>query len=152
MSDFRPYIAPDEAPPELTARALILGAVLGVVCGAASAYLALRVGLTVAASVPIAVLANWDIRSRRGQRTTTRTPAAPVFRLRCELVPTFASEPPHESTPTAVFAVLSCSLLAARLLRASARRGPDRAACAPRSSDRACRTGLTDAIAIPMTP
>jgi len=65
---FRPYVAPEETPPELTLRALVLGAILGVVFGAASTYLALRVGLTTSASVPIAVLAAWAIKRRNGQR------------------------------------------------------------------------------------
>ncbi len=72
MSDsaqaFRPYVPASESPPELTLRALLLGSVLGIVFGAASTYLALRVGLTVSASVPIAVLAVWALRRRRGQR------------------------------------------------------------------------------------
>jgi putative OPT family oligopeptide transporter len=54
--EFKPYV-PDEANlPELTLRALILGALLGLVFGASSAYLGLRVGLTVSASIPIAVI------------------------------------------------------------------------------------------------
>jgi len=65
---FRPLVPPAESPPELTPRALILGAILGIVFGAASTYLALRVGLTVSASVPIAVLAIWALRPRNGQR------------------------------------------------------------------------------------
>ena len=65
---FRPYVAPEETPPELTFRALALGAVLGVVFGAASTYLALRVGLTTSASVPIAVLSIWAIRRKGNQR------------------------------------------------------------------------------------
>jgi putative OPT family oligopeptide transporter len=65
---FRPLVAPDERPPELTLRALVLGSFLGIVFGAASTYLALRVGLTTSASVPIAVLAAWAIRRRRDQR------------------------------------------------------------------------------------
>jgi putative OPT family oligopeptide transporter len=53
---FKSFI-PDEARvPELTVRALVLGSLLGLVFGASSVYLALRVGLTVSASVPIAVL------------------------------------------------------------------------------------------------
>src|SRR5688572_22811068 len=53
---FKPYV-PDEAElPELTVRAVLLGALLGILFGASSVYLALRVGLTVSASVPIAVL------------------------------------------------------------------------------------------------
>ena len=48
---------PDEARlPELTPRALVVGSLLGIVFGASSVYLALRVGLTVSASVPIAVV------------------------------------------------------------------------------------------------
>jgi putative OPT family oligopeptide transporter len=65
---FRPAVAPHETAPELTFRALLLGAILGIVFGAASTYLALRVGLTTSASVPIAVLAAWAIRRRNNQR------------------------------------------------------------------------------------
>lgn len=53
---FKPYVPDQTVLPELTARALVLGSVLGLVFGASSVYLALRVGLTVSASVPIAVL------------------------------------------------------------------------------------------------
>src|SRR5687767_11300499 len=66
--DFRPLVAAEENQPELTPRALILGAILGIVFGAASTYLALRVGLTVSASVPIAVIAIAILRSRPGTR------------------------------------------------------------------------------------
>ncbi len=66
-NSFAPHVPAHESPPELTARALILGAVLGIVFGAASTYLALRVGLTVSASVPIAVLAVWALRPKRGR-------------------------------------------------------------------------------------
>ncbi len=65
---FVPAVRPEENPPELTLRALVLGAFLGVVFGAASTYLALRVGLTTSASVPIAVLSIWAIRRRNNQR------------------------------------------------------------------------------------
>ena len=47
---------PTSAPAELTVRALILGALLGLVFAASSVYLALKIGLTVSASIPIAVL------------------------------------------------------------------------------------------------
>jgi putative OPT family oligopeptide transporter len=53
---FRPFVPPSQAPAELTPRALVLGAVLGIVFAAASVYLALKIGLTVSASIPIAVL------------------------------------------------------------------------------------------------
>ncbi|HYR28161.1 MAG TPA: oligopeptide transporter, OPT family [Thermoanaerobaculia bacterium] len=54
---FTPYIA-DENPPlrEFTARAVIGGTVLGMICGASSLYLVLKVGLTVSASIPVAVI------------------------------------------------------------------------------------------------
>src|SRR6476620_2567753 len=54
---FKPYVPPSQEPPELTIRALILGAILGIVFAASSVYLALKIGLTVSASIPIAVLA-----------------------------------------------------------------------------------------------
>ena len=53
----RPSFRPHRDPAELTIRALLLGAVLGVVFAASSVYLALKIGLTVSASIPIAVLA-----------------------------------------------------------------------------------------------
>jgi putative OPT family oligopeptide transporter len=55
--EFRPFVPPDQAPAELTFRAVLLGAILGVVFAASSVYLALKIGLTVSASIPIAVLA-----------------------------------------------------------------------------------------------
>src|SRR6185295_1124399 len=53
---FKPFVAAEQNLPELTFRALFVGSALGVVFGASSVYLALRVGLTVSASVPIAVV------------------------------------------------------------------------------------------------
>jgi len=53
---FRPFVPATESRPELTPRALILGAFFGVVFGAVTAYVGLRAGLTVAASIPISVL------------------------------------------------------------------------------------------------
>ncbi|HEY2805920.1 MAG TPA: oligopeptide transporter, OPT family [Gemmatimonadales bacterium] len=54
---FKPYVPDDASVPELTVRAVILGAIAGIVFGAVSVYLALRAGLTVSASIPIAVIA-----------------------------------------------------------------------------------------------
>ena len=52
----QPYV-PDEAVlPEFTWSAVLLGAVLGIVFGASSLYLVLKVGMTVSASIPVAVL------------------------------------------------------------------------------------------------
>ena len=52
----QPFIPPSESPPEFTLPAIIAGAILGIIFGASSLYLVLKVGLTVSASVPIAVL------------------------------------------------------------------------------------------------
>ena len=54
---FRPHVPDDAEMPELTLRAVVLGALLGVVFGASSLYLFLKVGMTVSASIPVAVLA-----------------------------------------------------------------------------------------------
>jgi len=56
-SSFKTYIAPSEIIPEFTPKAIILGAIFGIIFGAATVYLGLKVGLTVSASIPIAVLA-----------------------------------------------------------------------------------------------
>ncbi len=55
MSDnkFEPYIKAEENVKELTLKAVILGAVLGILFAASSVYLALKVGMTVSASIPI---------------------------------------------------------------------------------------------------
>ena len=50
------YIPPTESPAELTPRAIALGVLLGLIFGASNVYLALKIGLTVSASIPIAVL------------------------------------------------------------------------------------------------
>ncbi len=54
---FKPYISASEFIPEFTPKAIILGALFGILFGAATVYLGLKVGLTVSASIPIAVLA-----------------------------------------------------------------------------------------------
>jgi putative OPT family oligopeptide transporter len=53
---FRPFVPADARLPELTISALLLGTALGVVFGASSLYLVLKVGLTVSASIPVAVI------------------------------------------------------------------------------------------------
>jgi OPT family oligopeptide transporter len=67
--DFKPYVAPELHPAELTAKAIALGMVFGVIFGAATVYLALKAGLTVSASIPIAVLAI-SVFKRLGTPTT----------------------------------------------------------------------------------
>lgn len=54
---FQPYIMPDRNVPEFTVKAIILGSIFGILFGAATVYLALKAGLTVSASIPIAVIA-----------------------------------------------------------------------------------------------
>jgi putative OPT family oligopeptide transporter len=54
---FQPYVPASTVMPEFTLKAILLGSVFGLIFGAATVYLALRAGLTVSASIPIAVLA-----------------------------------------------------------------------------------------------
>jgi putative OPT family oligopeptide transporter len=54
---FQPYIAATDSPAEFTAKAIVIGVFFGVIFGASTVYLGLRAGLTVSASIPIAVLA-----------------------------------------------------------------------------------------------
>jgi putative OPT family oligopeptide transporter len=54
---FKPYVPDEQVVPEFTIKAIILGAIFGIIFGAATVYLALKAGLTVSASIPIAVLA-----------------------------------------------------------------------------------------------
>jgi putative OPT family oligopeptide transporter len=54
---FQPYVPPTQSPAEFTAKAVILGVLFGLIFGASTVYLGLRAGLTVSASIPIAVLA-----------------------------------------------------------------------------------------------
>lgn len=61
-NDFKPYIPADKVTPEITATSIIMGIILAVVFGAANAYLGLRVGMTVSASIPAAVIAMGVIR------------------------------------------------------------------------------------------
>lgn len=53
---FQPYVPPGETRPEFTPRAVLLGGLFGLIFGAVTVYVGLRAGLTVAASIPIAVL------------------------------------------------------------------------------------------------
>lgn len=61
-NDFKPYIAADRIVPEFTVTSIIIGIILAVVFGAANAYLGLRVGMTISASIPAAVLSMGIIR------------------------------------------------------------------------------------------
>ncbi len=57
MSSSTPYVPASESPAEFTAKAIMLGVAFGLLFGASTVYLGLRAGLTVSASIPIAVLA-----------------------------------------------------------------------------------------------
>lgn len=60
--EFKPYIPAERITPEFTVTSIILGIILAVVFGAANAYLGLRVGMTVSASIPAAVISMGVIR------------------------------------------------------------------------------------------
>ncbi len=62
QNNFKPYVPAEKVTPELTVTSVIMGIILSVVFGAANAYLGLRVGMTVSASIPAAVLAMGVIR------------------------------------------------------------------------------------------
>lgn len=59
---FKPYVPADKIMPEFTAVSIILGALLAIIFGGANAYLGLRVGMTVSASIPAAVISMGIIR------------------------------------------------------------------------------------------
>lgn len=60
--EFKPYIPADKVMPELTVTSIIIGALLAILFGGANAYLGLRVGMTVSASIPAAVISMGIIR------------------------------------------------------------------------------------------
>lgn len=62
QNNFKPYIPAEKITPEITVTSVIMGILLAVIFGAANAYLGLRVGLTVSASIPAAVIAMGVIR------------------------------------------------------------------------------------------
>jgi putative OPT family oligopeptide transporter len=70
---FVPYIPADRTLPELTTRAVAVGTILGMIFGASSLYLVLKVGLTVSASIPVAVIAItlFRILSKLGAKNAT---------------------------------------------------------------------------------
>lgn len=57
LETFKPFVAPETRMAEFTVKSIVTGAVFGIIFGAATVYLALKAGLTVSASIPIAVIA-----------------------------------------------------------------------------------------------
>ena len=62
QDDFKPFIPANKTIPELTGTSIFLGLILALVFGAANAYLGLRVGMTISASIPAAVMSMGIIR------------------------------------------------------------------------------------------
>ena len=62
QKEFKPYVPAEKVTPEITVTSIVMGIILAVVFGAANAYLGLRVGMTVSASIPAAVIAMGVIR------------------------------------------------------------------------------------------
>src|SRR6266436_5350797 len=73
LENFRPYIPPEAHLRELTLLPLVIGTLLGMVFGASSLYLVLKVGLTVSASIPVAVISItvFKLLSKLGLRDAT---------------------------------------------------------------------------------
>src|SRR5918912_1341449 len=73
LASFRPFIPPTARLRELTPVPLIMGTLLGIVFGASSLYLVLKVGLTVSASIPVAVISItlFRVLSKMGARNAT---------------------------------------------------------------------------------
>lgn len=77
--DFRPYIPADQSMPEFTFKALLLGVGMAIILGGANAYLGMKVGLTVAATFPAAVVSMAVLRFFRGnilEENISRTTAS----------------------------------------------------------------------------
>src|SRR5438445_12332145 len=69
----RPYVPDESDIPEFTIGPVIVGAILGIIFGASSLYLVLKVGLTVSASIPVAVLSITLFRAFSNITGTRRT-------------------------------------------------------------------------------
>jgi putative OPT family oligopeptide transporter len=77
--DFKPFVPAETEMAELTVKAVLLGALMAIVLGAANAYLGMKVGLTVAATFPAAVVAMAALRPFRGtilEENVARTSAS----------------------------------------------------------------------------
>ena len=82
--EFKPYIPADKVVPEFTVTALLIGILLAIVFGAANAYLGLRVGMTVSASIPAAVISMGVIRVIMKKNSILAKCGVPLLRLRTD--------------------------------------------------------------------
>ena len=82
--EFKPYIPADKITPEFTVTSIIMGVILAVIFGAANAYLGLRVGMTVSASIPAAVISMGVIRKIMKKNSILDKCAIPLLRLRTD--------------------------------------------------------------------
>ena len=101
----QPYIAAATIMPEFTLRAVIVGTLLGMIFGASSLYLVLKVGLTVSASIPVAVISItlFRLASKLGVRDATSLPGVTARpRSGCPRVaaPRRRSRAPSPRSPT----------------------------------------------------
>ena len=83
MSDlkktYKPFVSPETNMKELTVKSILVGSLFGVIFGASTVYLALKAGLTVSASIPIAVIA--ITLGRRFLKTTILENNIYIFRV-----------------------------------------------------------------------
>ena len=84
QESFKPYIPAEKITAEMTATSVIMGIILSVVFGAANAYLGLRVGMTVSASIPAAVISMGVIRVLLKKNSILEKCAVPLLRLRTD--------------------------------------------------------------------
>src|ERR1043165_8723246 len=76
---FQPYVPASQSPAEFTIKAIVIGSLFGLLFGASTVYLGLRAGLTVSASIPIAVLAI-SVQKRLGGWTILQTTIVKTIR------------------------------------------------------------------------
>ena len=64
--NYKPYVSPDENIKEFTVRAVVIGCILACLFGAANAYLAMKIGMTICASIPAAVIGMAVLKGLKG--------------------------------------------------------------------------------------
>ncbi len=64
--NYKPYVSPDEKCREFTVRAVVIGCILACLFGAANAYLAMKIGMTICASIPAAVIGMAVLKGLKG--------------------------------------------------------------------------------------